>query len=71
MKRAIRAAAWIYPKRWRERYGDEFEALIEDAHGDWRALVDVLKGAVKMQFSRWGLGRIAAVTTLAGTAIAR
>jgi uncharacterized protein involved in exopolysaccharide biosynthesis len=70
MKRAIRAAAWLYPERWRKRYGGELEALIEDARGDWRFLVDVVKGAVIMQFSRWGLGRLAAVTMLAGTAIA-
>ena len=70
MKRAIRAAAWLYPKRWRKRYGNEFEALIEDPKGDLRSLVDVVKGAVKMQFSRWGLGRIAVATMLAGSAIA-
>ena len=56
MKWGIRAAAWLYPKRWRERYGDEFAALIEDSRPDFRSFVDVLKGAVKMQFSRWGLG---------------
>jgi|HubBroStandDraft_2_1064218.scaffolds.fasta_scaffold98808_1 uncharacterized protein involved in exopolysaccharide biosynthesis len=70
MKRALRTAAWLYPKRWRNRYGDEFEALIEDARGDWRSLQDVMKGAVKMQFSCWGFGKIAAITVLAGAAIA-
>ncbi len=70
MKWGIRAAAWLYPKRWRERYGDEFAALIEDSRPDFRSFVDVLRGAVKMQFSRWGLGWIAAAATLAGAAIA-
>jgi uncharacterized protein involved in exopolysaccharide biosynthesis len=69
MKRGIRAAAWLYPKSWRERYGDEFEALIEDSRADFRSLADVLRGAVKMQFSRWGLGGIAVGTMLAGAAI--
>jgi len=70
MKRVIRAAAWLYPRRWRERYGSEFEALIEDARVDWRSLLDVVKGAAKMQFSRWGFGRIAVVTMFAGAVIA-
>jgi uncharacterized protein involved in exopolysaccharide biosynthesis len=70
MKRAMRAVAWLYPKRWRERYGDEFEALIEDSRGDWRALADVLKGALKMQFTHWGAGRIMTVAAIAGAVIA-
>jgi hypothetical protein len=70
MKRAIRAAAWLYPKRWRERYGDEFEALLEDAHADWRSFGDVLKGAAKMQLSHWGFGRITFVSAVAGALIA-
>ncbi len=70
MKRAIRAAARLYPKRWRARYGDEFEALIEDAGADWRSLADVMKGALKMQLSHWGSGRIITVAAVVGVAIA-
>jgi uncharacterized protein involved in exopolysaccharide biosynthesis len=70
MKRAIRVAAWFYPKRWRERYGDEFEALLDDARADWRSFGDVLKGAAKMQLSHWGFGRITLVSAVAGALIA-
>jgi uncharacterized protein involved in exopolysaccharide biosynthesis len=70
MKRALRAAAWLYPKRWRERYGDEFEALIDDAGADWRSLADVTKGALKMQLSHWGSGRIITVAAVVGVVIA-
>ncbi len=70
MKRAMRAAAWLYPKRWRKRYGDEFEALIEDAGAGWRSVADVLKGALKMQLSHWGSGRIVTVAAVVGVVIA-
>src|SRR3974377_19659 len=30
MKRLLRAAARLYPRAWRERHGEEFDALIDD-----------------------------------------
>ena len=27
----------LYPRRWRERYGAEFEAMLEEERGDYRA----------------------------------
>lgn len=70
MKRAIRAVARLYPKRWRARYGDELEALLEDSRADWRSLGDVFLEAIKMQFIHWGFARIMTVAGLAGALIA-
>lgn len=45
MKRLI----CLYPKAWRQRYGDEFAALLEELEPDWRMSADVLKGAFLMR----------------------
>ena len=42
-------AARLYPRAWRERYGDEFDALVEDAAADWRQLLNVTRSAISMQ----------------------
>jgi hypothetical protein len=45
-----RLARWLvrlYPRDWRERYGEEFEALLRDGSGGVRALVDVLCAALR------------------------
>jgi hypothetical protein len=36
----------IYPRRWRERYGQEFQAHLETSSADFFALVNVLSGAL-------------------------
>jgi nitrite reductase/ring-hydroxylating ferredoxin subunit len=36
----------LYPRRWRERYGGEFEALLEDRPPGVREVVDVARGAL-------------------------
>jgi hypothetical protein len=51
MRRWIRLAAALYPRRWRERYSAEFQALIEDVNPGWREFTDVMLGALKMQMS--------------------
>jgi hypothetical protein len=53
MKRLIRFAAKMYPHAWRERYGEEFEALLDDAGTDVRIALDVFCGAIVMQIQRW------------------
>jgi uncharacterized protein involved in exopolysaccharide biosynthesis len=40
----------LYPRAWRERYGDELEALMADAPGGWGANFDLIRGAMTM---RW------------------
>ena len=49
MRRWIELAARCYPAAWRERYGDEFAALLEEAEPHWRDVWDVLRGALSMQ----------------------
>jgi hypothetical protein len=40
--RVARALLRLYPHEWRERYGDEFLALIAESGLSWRAAVDIL-----------------------------
>ena len=35
----------LYPRPWRERYGEEFESLLRDSHGDLRTSANVLLAA--------------------------
>jgi hypothetical protein len=37
---------WLYPPRWRRRYGDEFLALIEERGQSISASLDVIRGAL-------------------------
>src|SRR5882672_2232496 len=68
MRNLIRFAAWLYPRRWRERYGVEFDALLEDVRPGWLELLNVLKGAVAMQIRH--LGPMAAGFAVAGALVA-
>lgn len=36
----------MYPRRWRERYGEEFEDFLIEGRGDLRAYLDVIRAAV-------------------------
>lgn len=47
MKRLARQLARLYPQPWRERYGREFEALLEDANLTWSDLLDVVAEAFR------------------------
>jgi uncharacterized protein involved in exopolysaccharide biosynthesis len=51
MRRWIALAADLYPWGWRKRYGEEFDALLEDVNPGWREFADVLQGALKMQMT--------------------
>ncbi len=52
MKRLARRLVRLYPRRWRARYGQEFEALLEDADLGWRDLFDVLLEGVRMRMEQ-------------------
>jgi hypothetical protein len=52
MKLLIRFAAKLYPRSWRERYGAEFDALLDDIGSDPRIAFDVLTEAIGMQVQR-------------------
>lgn len=62
----IRFAVRLYPRAWRERYGAEFEALLEQTGLPWRDFANVLLGAVQMQLRYIGFGKIVAVGVLLG-----
>jgi capsular polysaccharide biosynthesis protein len=66
MNRLARWTMLLYPARWRRRYGNEVEALVDDAGADARVVADLLQGAVRMQFSTWSFPRLAAVLGLVG-----
>jgi hypothetical protein len=48
MKRAVaHLLTRLYPRGWRERYGEEFEALLQDGRGDLRTSANVLWSALR------------------------
>jgi hypothetical protein len=66
VKRLSRFFVRLYPARWRERYGNEFEIVIEDTRADWHSAIDVLKGAAKMQMNSWAFWKITLVCVAIG-----
>ncbi len=68
MRRLGRWMIRLYPKVWRERYGEEFSALLEDAPAGWRTTVDLGKGALAMQFAMPNFGRLLAAMAMVGAA---
>lgn len=66
MRQLIRWTARLYPAIWRERYGGELDALIEDIQPQWEDLFNVLLGALRMQMTTWNSLKIVAAVTLAG-----
>ncbi len=73
MKRhLIKWAANLYPAAWRKRYGEEFQATVEDMPAPgWAAVWDVGRGAMAMQI-QYGpnLKKMAAIFGLMGLALA-
>ena len=67
MNRLFRLAVRLYPSWWRQRYGAEFEALLEDVKPGWRELFDVITGAFTMQLKT--PGTIPVVCALAGAVV--
>ena len=55
MKRIALLLARLYPYAWRQRYGQELEALIQDSKPSVPWLLDTLKGALTMQIKSNGL----------------
>lgn len=71
MRRWIALAACLYPRAWRERYGEEFGALLEDAVADWRQLWNVTYGAFAMQLTnRMAYLKVAGLLAMAGGILA-
>jgi hypothetical protein len=71
MRRLMRLATRLYPAPWRERYGQEFEALLDDLDASWRDVLNVLMGGLAMRIMSISLVPVglALVGVLAGAAI--
>ncbi len=73
IRRALGWTARLYPSAWRERYGDEFLATVEDMPAPgWATVWDAAKGAIAMQLHQNGrtFFRRAAIFGLAGFLLA-
>jgi uncharacterized protein involved in exopolysaccharide biosynthesis len=68
MRALIRAAARLYPTRWRARYAREFDGLLEDLEPTWLGLFNVVYGALTMQIKRAGV--VAVVCAAIGVVVA-
>jgi len=66
MDRLTKFAARLYPRWWRDRYGEEFAALLEDARPGFRGTLDVLKGAMTMQLFTFSAKRVLSIGSMAG-----
>lgn len=64
MRRIIKLFALLYPRSWRDRYKNEFDALLDEVTPTRQAMLDVLRGAFKMQ------AKSGSVWTIAATAAA-
>jgi uncharacterized protein involved in exopolysaccharide biosynthesis len=66
MRKLIHLAVRLYPARWRERYGAEFDALLEDMSPGFRDLLNIVKGALLMQLKLSNVPFTATAFALAG-----
>jgi hypothetical protein len=58
MKRLARWLARLYPRQWRARYGQEFDALLEDVNLTWRDVIGVALSALEMRMKTTTAPRI-------------
>lgn len=66
MRGAARFLINLYPANWRERYGEEFQALLEDSAPSFSAIFDLMKGAIKMHLSLPAFPKLALLLSVAG-----
>jgi hypothetical protein len=70
MKRLFDLAARLYPRAWRDRYGLEFQALLDEMKPGWRDIADVLAGGLQMHVRRAHPAVIAAAVGIIGACVA-
>src|SRR5690242_4263076 len=70
MRRLTKLAANLYPQWWRDRYGEEFAALLEDARPGLRGTLDIAKSALWLQLTTYSFKRTVLAGALAGLAVA-
>jgi uncharacterized protein involved in exopolysaccharide biosynthesis len=66
MRDAARFLIHLYPASWRERYGEEFQALLEDSAPSFSAVLDLMKGAMKMHLTVPSFPKLALLLSVAG-----
>ena len=66
MKRAVKLLILLYPAKWRKRYGEEIEALMEDAKPGLRSMFDLFMGAIRAQMRRLTFLKLAGAMALLG-----
>jgi hypothetical protein len=66
MNRRARFLICLYPAKWRERYGEEIEALLEDSGFTWRTGINLSGGAIKMQVRMPSFPKLAIALSMAG-----
>jgi hypothetical protein len=69
MDRLTKLASKLYPRWWRDRYGEEFTALLEDARPGLAGTLDIFQGALAMQLSTFSAKRTLLVGAVAGLAL--
>jgi hypothetical protein len=67
MRTLIRWVAFCYPKTWRERYGAEFDALLEDMSPSLGDVGDVLRDVVRVRLMMPREPWLASVAATAGS----
>jgi putative ABC transport system permease protein len=68
MTRWARLAMSLYPRRWRQRYGAELEALVDDSGAGWRTIADIAREALVLR-TKDHVRRLAAAPTFTITAV--
>jgi uncharacterized protein involved in exopolysaccharide biosynthesis len=66
MRDAARFLIHLYPASWRGRYGEEFQALLEDSAPSFSAVLDLMKGAIKMHLTVPSFPKLALLLSVAG-----
>lgn len=66
MKRLARLLIRLYPATWRQRYGDELEALMDDAGPSFASLADLTLGGIRARYDRISRLRFAALLGVFG-----
>jgi LPS O-antigen subunit length determinant protein (WzzB/FepE family) len=66
VRQLARFAVTLYPAAWRERYGEELRALVEDSRPGWTSVFDLLKGAMRMRARGLAFAKLAALLAVGG-----
>jgi hypothetical protein len=70
MRACVRLAVRLYPSAWRTRYGEEFEALLEDRVRSWEDVADIALGGIGMRLRYTSVPAMAALLGVAAAVAA-